>query len=380
MFKVTRTYTIPADAERRTHKGENQARVKIDGKMVWAPVNAKGRVLVQSPHWHARVGGRVVKLARDKAAAEIKLNGLRVHHEKVEAGLALPLANTTQPMPELVKEFAASLKLAGKKPATYERIPVVLNKLLAAIQVKSLKDLRKLDGTTIEKWATNQTGAAATTRYILDRLKSFLNWLHGRRLIGLVPPFPKVTGPATKVKALLTPELEAKLLAAIPVRRQLLYRFMISTGARCGAAAALLAGDLDLDRASGPVAVLRAEKQKNGSGLSVPLTRALADDLRHLAKDMAATDSLFGFLNGNLISRRFAADLKKAKINPKQPDGVLCAHSLRHSFATRMLRAGVSPALVAQVGNWKTLQVLMKNYSHLIANDGRSGVENVFGG
>jgi integrase len=43
----------------------------------------------------------------------------------------------------------------------------------------------------------------------------------------------------------------------------------------------------------------------------------------------------------------------------------LTFHSCRHGFATGMLRSGVDPKTVADLGGWN-IQVLMETYAHAI--------------
>ena len=43
----------------------------------------------------------------------------------------------------------------------------------------------------------------------------------------------------------------------------------------------------------------------------------------------------------------------------------LTFHSCRHGFATKLLRDGIDPKTVAELGDW-SIGILMENYAHAI--------------
>jgi len=52
-------------------------------------------------------------------------------------------------------------------------------------------------------------------------------------------------------------------------------------------------------------------------------------------------------------------------------------HSLRYSFATHLLRAGVPIQTVQRLGRWKTVDVLLGVYAQTFPADEREAVERL---
>ncbi len=67
------------------------------------------------------------------------------------------------------------------------------------------------------------------------------------------------------------------------------------------------------------------------------------------------------------LHRAFCIALEKSKINP------LRFHDLRHTFATRLVQAGVDLYTVQKLGRWKTISMVMR-YAHHYPESLRSGV------
>ena len=369
MFRIIRTKAVPSDVSTRVHEGEPQAKMMVGGRSVWVKLNSKGRAVIPSNCWYAVVAGTRVKLSPDKTVALIKLGELKKHAIRVDAGMALPKAETSRPLSSLVTEYVQSMRLSGCKPITYERVPSVLGKLHVALDVTGLLDLRAIRREHLDKWVGTSTLSPQNIQSHLRRFAAWMNWLHSRRHIGLVPEVPKIRGTSVSAKAVLTREHEKQLLSTTPFRRQVLYRLALATGLRAGSAVALRVADLALDRESGPAMNLRAETMKAGKGLMVPVPKILVADLKTLIAGKAPTDLVFGIRSSNVLSTMFRQDLVRSKLDRDQPDGRICLHGLRHTFATRALRAGIPVAQVARIGAWSSLAVLMKNYAHLVSDD-----------
>lgn len=121
--------------------------------------------------------------------------------------------------------------------------------------------------------------------------------------------------------------------------------------------------------------------------LSVPLSHRLRRALATLARDrdpavpwvfrsLHATtppgprggrprtpESEEGELAASRLDERLRARLAQAKIPVGRDSGGISFHSLRHTGATRMLRAGVDPKTVMRIGGWASLKMLEK-YLH----------------
>lgn len=68
------------------------------------------------------------------------------------------------------------------------------------------------------------------------------------------------------------------------------------------------------------------------------------------------------------MRRAFYSAAKKAKVKK------LRFHDLRHTFATRLVQAGVDLYTVQKLGRWKNVSMIMR-YAHHYPESLRSGVE-----
>ena len=75
-----------------------------------------------------------------------------------------------------------------------------------------------------------------------------------------------------------------------------------------------------------------------------------------------------GHEKGHVISRAFTLACVRAKVERFR------FHDLRHTFATRLVRAGVDLYAVQKLGRWKTISMVMR-YAHHYSESLRPGVE-----
>jgi len=69
---------------------------------------------------------------------------------------------------------------------------------------------------------------------------------------------------------------------------------------------------------------------------------------------------VFGYASRHSVKSAWFAAIKRAKIRRLTP------HSLRHGFATGLLRAGVDPVTVAWLGGWESAQLVVEIYGHAL--------------
>ena len=134
----------------------------------------------------------------------------------------------------------------------------------------------------------------------------------------------------------LTVDEEQRLLAAAPPWLRELMVFAIYTGMRMGEILALTWAGVDLFRRT--VTVFRS---KNGERRTIPVNTTVLDLVkRKYAARPKTTDLVFHSesctaLDGSNIRRALTTALDSAKIHN------LHFHDLRHTFATRMVQAGI---------------------------------------
>ena len=168
----------------------------------------------------------------------------------------------------------------------------------------------------------------------------------------------------------LTMEEEQKLLASSPRWLQEIIIFAINTGLRMGEILDLRWPRVDLSRRT--VTIL--EEQKNRGRDTLPLSEGALTVLKERARVRSIKTDLV-FMTGNAtriesrnLHRAFYIALEKSKIKR------LRFHDLRHTFATRLVQAGVDLYTVQKLGRWKTVSMVMR-YAHHHPESLRCGVE-----
>jgi len=167
----------------------------------------------------------------------------------------------------------------------------------------------------------------------------------------------------------LTVEEERRLLAASPVWLQEIILFAVNTGLRQSEILNLQWGQVDLFRRT-----ITLLEQKNGGRDTLPVNAKALDVLKARAKVRSLkTDYVFYNGAGNRMDARdllrvFYPAMRKADVKHFR------FHDLRHTFATRLVQAGVDIYTVQKLGRWKTISMVMR-YAHHHPESLRAGVE-----
>jgi integrase len=166
----------------------------------------------------------------------------------------------------------------------------------------------------------------------------------------------------------LTLEEEKRLLAFSSEWLRQIVRFAINTGLRQGEILDLKWAEVDLSRRT-----LTILEQKNHGKDTLPLNQMALEILKARAGERNGSGYVFYNGNGGKIDdgnlrRSFYASAEKAKI------GHFRFHDLRHTFATRLVQAGVDIYTVQKLGRWKNISMVMR-YAHHYPESLRSGVE-----
>lgn len=166
----------------------------------------------------------------------------------------------------------------------------------------------------------------------------------------------------------LTPDEESRLLALSPEWLRDIIIFAINTGLRQGEILNLKWPLVDLFRKT--ITIL---EQKNNDRDTLPFNERTLEVLKSRAKVRHIASSLvFYNSNGNRIEARnlmraFYTATGKAKLEG------LRFHDLRHTFATRLVQAGVDIYAVQKLGRWKTISMVMR-YAHHYPESLRPGI------
>lgn len=191
----------------------------------------------------------------------------------------------------------------------------------------------------------------------------------------------RIEGKPAKEKEALTPEEEQMLLDALKncdnVGAQNCYLFCLlalKTGLRCGELCGLMWSDINFEKAELTVThnciwtnncnvEVTATPKTEAGYRTIPLTPTVIFALR---AEMAKTNSLFVFHlqgSGNPLTqtafRRMWSHTKKADIETKYT-----AHSLRHTFCTRLFEKGFDVKEIQYLMGHSTPEMTLKVYTH----------------
>jgi integrase len=146
-------------------------------------------------------------------------------------------------------------------------------------------------------------------------------------------------------------------------------QFALQTGLRQGELLNLQWPHVDLFRRT-----MTILEQKNHAVDTLPLNEVAVEVLKGQAK-VRHLRSTYVFATGN-GTRRHARNLCRdfAKACDTAHVKSFRFHDLRHTFATRLVRAGVDLYSVQKLGRWKTVAMVMR-YAHHYPESLRPGVE-----
>jgi len=357
-------------------------------------------------------------LGQDKETAQrILLEEIR-RRDRAKAGLASEMGQDTL-LAALASEYVAELatRCTPKHVITVQRH---LQRLFVAMHARQVRDLRPEAYEQHRQWLLRKGLARATVNTSLIALGGLLRWAVATRRIAENPLGSlKVlrTGPAFQKRprrALTEEEAEAFLRAAYAAderaaRRMAairtidggtqgaayaararperlpqgpLFRFLVETGARWGEARQVTWADIDLPRCR---LTLRPATTKNRRGRVLPLKCSLVEELqgllakqhRVLGRAPRKDDNVFLTARGRPwrsdtghVRRLLEPIWRAAGIERKNSRGEhVDVHSLRHTAATRMARAGLPMAKLQRFMGHQDPRTTQRYFDHLEVED-----------
>ena len=184
-------------------------------------------------------------------------------------------------------------------------------------------------------------------------------------------PFSKVKieKPNNKIERWLTEEEESKLISHAPDWLKTIIVFTLNTGLRRGELVELKWTDIDLFRKT-----LTLLKTKNKEKRTIPLNNTVLKllkakgNVRHISGYVFTSEDGKGFLNGQHVYKTLKHSAEQAGI------AKLRFHDLRHTFATRLVQAGIDLYVVMELLGHKSLTMTMR-YAHHYPESLRHGVD-----
>jgi integrase len=150
--------------------------------------------------------------------------------------------------------------------------------------------------------------------------------------------------------------------------RAMIYRVALGTGLRAGELASLTRRSFDLNADGGPVVAVEAGYSKRRRRDVLPMRADLAAILRPwlAGKDTAAPLwQIKRHYTAKMVGEDLAAGLAAANITPSTDPRTIDFHGLRHTYVSRLVRAGTSVKLTQTLARHSTPVLTMNTYAHV---------------
>jgi integrase len=342
---------------------------------------------------------------RDESAARSILVEMEKRIERVKSGILSPEEDAAadhrrSEIGQHIERYLASLRARGDGERHVRNQKRLMGVVFTECSMRSLADVKR---ETIESWLTtgaNVTRSARTKNMYVGAVRGLMRWCveTGRLLVDPTARIRRANEAADRrrqPRALTEDELvrlfdaarrrpleEARLcrrgfrknqpgarlkagtiakLERLGLERATAYKTMLLSGLRLGELSKIRGCDVVLDSGN-PHIALDARIEKNREGSTIPLRADLAEDLRRWIVNRSSIAPLFR-LSANQV-KTFDRDLKYAGISKHDERGrTVCVHSLRHSFATMMSRAGVAPRVAQAAMRHASVEMTLQTYT-----------------
>jgi integrase len=297
--------------------------------------------------------------------AQQRLEEMVKNRQLESAGMLPPeaLRNAAQsPLEHHLKEYVADLSALNRDGQyVYE----LKNRVRRLIRDCGWTVLRDITADSFQGWRAKQTLSPKTLNEYLGSISSLLNWMEKHERIARNPlqHVQKVQGNGTQVRPRRAfSDDEMQRLLAIAGARKVVYPTAVYTGLRRSELAALELGDLHSEGEK-PFINARASTTKNHQQAVIALHPELLAALRlHVASLPAGGSRIFAGVMPTM--KRFKADLKAAGIEFVNATGHRADfHSLRHTLATNLARAGTAPRVPMEIMRHSDMRLTAKTYT-----------------
>lgn len=307
------------------------------------------------------------KVGHNKKAANYRKNEIEMQLVKGEMPL---LPDTSVEM--LLDKYKAHLDSRPYAERTLKRVSNFHNNLKFYFDSKCIKKLTRITFEVIDEYITTRTKLdnikPKTANMELGYIKSMFEY-------AISLGYMKVN-PAAKVKRLkevkkpprFFTDDELKAIFKNPGDHEVYYTVLLNTGLRAGDVAQLTWGNVDLE--SGFIRVLM---EKTDLVVTIPIS----DQLRKCLLDQPMTDGkLFHDLDTDSLRRKPRRHLVKLLKAAKMDIRGVGLHTFRHTFASRLVMAGVP---LIQISKWLGHKDIgmTQVYAHLEPTSGQEDINKI---
>jgi integrase len=301
----------------------------------------------------------------DKRVAQQRLEEIVKNRQLESAGMLPPeaLRNAAQsPVEQHLTEYVADLTALNRDGQyVYE----LKNRVRRLIRACGWNLLRDITADSFQSWRAKQTLSPKTLNEYLGSVSSLLNWMEKHERIARNPlqhvQKVQTNGRQLRPRRAFTDE-EMHRLLAVAGTRKVVYLTAVYTGLRRSEMAALERDDLHLEGEK-PFVNVRASTTKNHQQAVIALHPDLATELRsHVGTLPSFTSRIFADVMPTM--KRFKADLIAGGIEFINAKGYRADfHSLRHTLATNLARAGTAPRVAMEIMRHSDMRLTAKTYT-----------------
>lgn len=344
-----------------------------------------------------------VPLCRDKAAAQVMLGDLlrKVEHE--QAGMVdRHEEHLKTPLRQHLADYKLYLTNQGTTVEYVQLVATRVENILDGIGARYVRDLQPgLVQTYLAERRKpdledeDEEGLSiGTCNHYVRAIKAFCTWMVKD---GRIPVSPvQILGTKNPQADLrhdrrhLTDEELAKLLAAAEKgpkklcltgpERALLYRLTVYTGLRANEVRSLRWQDVDLT-GDPPTVTVRAAYSKRRRLDVIPMPAELVRALRAWCREheAVAEEAIFPNLTEKTADL-LKFDLAAAGVAYEDAYGRYADfHSLRHTFVSRLNKAGVNPKVVQDLARHSDIRLTMNRYAHTLLEDQAQAINRLDG-
>lgn len=300
----------------------------------------------------------------DLREARRKIQTLIDEFEMERRGLLPPRSvreGMQEPIWQHLERFMADGRVRGLSENTLAKYR---STIAGAVNGCGWRTLRCVTPRSFCDWRIKSNLAPKSANDALMNLHTFMNWLRGQKVL-TEDPLEHVGRVDTRLvrqyrRALSVDEC-SRLLANSPRERAILYLLILNTGLRRNEVAQVTWNDFDLAAALPKVRV-PASISKNKKEARLPLRPEVVSALLpKRPRLLVGNERVFQFVPRITTLKR---DLAHAGIQFIDASGRrIDLHSLRMTFGTNLLAAGVSPRVVMELMRHSDIKLTMKVYT-----------------
>lgn len=260
--------------------------------------------------------------------------------------------------------------------------------LVAFLKARGVDEPAGITGEALTAWLADQRTRGMSEATVARRsaaMRGFVDWLRDQGHVGRDVRGPKVRTPRARLPRALSREQVAAILSTcgarklVDLRDRAVLEFLWSTGCR---AAELCALDLDMLRLRpGPDGILRGEATVLGKGdreRVVYLTPRAADAVRRYVDKVRRpleipfhARAVFLSMPGQRLEPRTLWQIVSRRAKDAGIDQAVSPHTIRHTFATELIRGGASTEHVRVLLGHSSINTT-QSYLHLVGGDAES--------